>query len=175
MTRGRIVDQVHGILAGQRIAFDVAADGRSFRVPVPGGSAAVEIDFEGPEGDRSVVRLRSRVLEALDVSAENRLEILEHLNALNQTALFGRFFLDADRSTIVLEHELLGDDMSADELFNALYRVGLTADQTDDDLQRALGTGRRAVELEATTGGSEAPGWEWQSQRQSPDPTTGPR
>ena len=176
MARGRVVDQVHGILAGRRIEFDVGTDGRSFRVPVPGGSAAVEIEFEEPGGERTVVRLRSHVLEALDVGPENRLEILEHLNALNQSALFGRFFLDVDRSTIVLEHELLGDDMSEDELFNALYTVGLTADQTDDDLQRALGTGRRAVELEAAADPPGPSGAGWESHDRRPGgPTTGPR
>jgi hypothetical protein len=168
MARGRVVDQVHGILAGRHVAFDVAADGRSFHVPVPGGSAAVEIDFDERSGEGTVVHLRSLVLDAVDVRDDNRLEVLEHLNALNQTTLFGRFFLDADRSTIVLEYELLGDDMSADELFNALYTVGLVADQTDDELQRALGTGRRSVDSEPGPAGHQpSAGRPW-TPRQTP-------
>ena len=90
-------------------------------MPVPQGSAAVDIDFDTLERGQGVVRLRAHVLEQVDVREDNRLEILEHLNALNQSALFGRFYLDADRTTIVLEHELLADDLDASELMNALF------------------------------------------------------
>src|SRR5688572_10140748 len=110
MTRGKVVEQVHGILAGEKIAFEVGPDGRSFRVPVPSGSAAVAIDFDAWGRGRTMIRLRAHVLEEVVVEQSNRLDILEHLNSLSQTALFGRFYLDADRSTIILEHELLGDD-----------------------------------------------------------------
>jgi len=129
----------------------------------------VEIDFDEWGRGRTMVRLRSHVLEGLDVLSENRLDVLEHINALNQSALFGRFYLDADRSTIVLEHELLGEDLNADELINALYAIGLVADQTDDDLQRELGTGRRAVELPPAEndGGSVRAVWQWPTYRQT--------
>lgn len=160
MTRGAIIDQVHGILAGERVRFMVGEDGRRFHVPVPQGSAAVDIDFEPWGRSQTLVRLRTRVLEEVDVDAKNRLEVLEHVNSLNQSTLFGRFYLDADRSTIMLEHELLGTDLDASELINALYTMGLVADQTDDDLQRALGTGRRAVEV--SPDGNDSPGsWGW--------------
>jgi hypothetical protein len=159
MTRGRVIEQAHGILAGERVAYEVSADGRRFRVPVPAGSAAVEIDFDVWARDRTMIRLRAHVLEDVEVRDSNRVDILEHLNALNQTALFGRFYLDADRSTIVLEHELLGDDLDAVELINALYTLGLVADQTDDELQRSVGTGRRAIELPPES--ANASRWSW--------------
>src|SRR4051812_12602930 len=91
MARGRIIEQVHGILAGERVAFEVGDDGRSFHVPVPAGTAAVDIDFDAWGRDHTMVRLRSHVLEAVEIDSRNRLEVLEHLNALNQSALFGRF------------------------------------------------------------------------------------
>jgi hypothetical protein len=164
MNRGRIIEQVHGILAGERVVFEVASDGCRFHVPVPQGSAAVDIDFHPWARGRTLIRLHAHVLVELDVREDNRLDILEHLNSLNQSSLFGRFFLDADRSTIVLEHELLGDDLDADELVNALYTVGMLADQTDDELQRSLGTGRRAVEIPAAQ--DAPPAWIWPVQRQ---------
>ncbi len=154
--RGKIIEQVHGILAGERVAFDVSADGRRFNLPVPDGSAAVEIDFEILPRGANVIRLRALVLRDVQVDADNRLEILEHLNALNQTALFGRFYLDADRASIVLQHELLGDDLDAGELLNAVTAVGASADQTDDELQQLLGTGVRAIEMSADVGSSDA-------------------
>ena len=161
MNRGRVIEQVHGILAGEGVSFGVADDGRSFHVPVPAGSAAVQIAFDEWGRGRTMIRLRANVLIELEVADDNRLEILEQLNALNQSALFGRFYLDADRSTIMLEHELLGDFLDADELMNALYSVGQIADQSDDQLQVALGTGRRAIELPDQGLGDGSAEWPW--------------
>jgi len=162
MTTERLIQQVHGILARERISFEAGDDGCSFHVPVPQGSAAVDIDFDTLGRGQNVVRLRANVLEQVDVRLENRLEILEHLNALNQSALFGRFYLDADRTTIMLEHELLADDLDASELMNALFTVGLVADQTDDELQRALGTGQRRFEVPPPLHSDPgAPAWDW--------------
>jgi len=99
-----------------------------------------------------MISLRSEVLVDVEVTEESRLQILEHLNALNQSSLFGRFYLDADRSTIVLRHDLLGDELQADELINALYTVGLLADQTDDELMHEIGTGIRASDAAGREG-----------------------
>jgi hypothetical protein len=156
MTPAKVIEQVHGILARALVAFEVSADGAGFHVPVPQGSAAVDIDFDTLGRGQSVVRLRAHVLDEVDTRSDNRLEILEHLNALNQSALFGRFYLDADHTTIMLQHELLADDLDASELMNALFTVGLVADQTDDELQRALGTGRRRFELPAGSHADDA-------------------
>src|SRR4051794_35551194 len=169
MRRGKIIEQVHGILAGERVEFEVRDDGRAFHVPVPSGSAAVDIDFDRWGRDRTLMRLRACVLQDVEVDADNRLEILEHLNALNQTAVFGRFYLDADRSTVVLAHELLGDELDADELLHALYTLGVVADQTDDELQRALGTGRRAMEPSATDPSAGPATWSSPGWSRSPD------
>ncbi|MGI8729266.1 MAG: YbjN domain-containing protein [Solirubrobacteraceae bacterium] len=169
MKTSQVIEQVHGILARERITFTVGDDACGFHVPVPQGSAAVDIDFDTLGRGQSVVRLRAHVLEQVDVRPENRLEILEHLNALNQSALFGRFYLDADRTTIMLEHELLADDLDASELMNALFTVGLVADQTDDELQRSLGTGRRRFEIPPSAYGDDMARWE-RPRDDRPDP-----
>lgn len=138
---------MHGVLARADIRFALSDDRNSFLVPVPHGSAAVLIDFHDWSRGQTMISLRSDVLVDVHVTPENRLEVLEHLNALNQSSLFGRFYLDADGSTIVLRHDLLGDELDAEELINALYTVGLLADQTDDELMQELGTGSRASDV----------------------------
>jgi hypothetical protein len=148
----RIIQQVHGILAREDVRFALSADRESFLVPVPHGSAAVLIDFHPWGRGQTMISLRSEVLVDVEVTEESRLQILEHLNALNQSSLFGRFYLDADRSTIVLRHDLLGDELQADELINALYTVGLLADQTDDELMHEIGTGIRASDAAGREG-----------------------
>jgi hypothetical protein len=127
-------------------------DRRSYLVPVPHGSAAVVIDFHPWGRGQTMISLRSEVLADVELTEENRLQVLEHMNALNQTSLFGRFYLDADRATIVLRHDLLGDELQTEELINALYTVGVLADQTDDELRHELGTGRRAADIAADGG-----------------------
>jgi hypothetical protein len=143
----RIIEQVHGILVREGVQFSVAGDKRSFLLPVPGGSAAVKVQFHAWGKSQTMISLSSEVLIEVELTDENRLSVLEHLNALNQSALFGRFFLDADRSTIMLQYDLLGDDLDSSELLNALHSVGFLADQTDDELMEELGTGRRAADV----------------------------
>ena len=152
MSNQRIIQQVHGILAREDVRFALSADRESFLVPVPHGSAAVLIDFHPWGRGQTMISLRSEVLVDVEVTEESRLQILEHLNAHNQSSLFGRFYLDADRSTIVLRHDLLGDELQADELINALYTVGLLADQTDDELMHEIGTGIRASDAAGREG-----------------------
>jgi hypothetical protein len=152
MASQRIIEQVHGILAREDVRFVLGDNRSSFFVPVPHGSAAVLIDFHPWGRSQTMISLRADVLVALQVDEQNRLQILEHMNALNQTSLFGRFYLDADRSTIVLRHDLLGDQLQSEELINALYTVGLTADQADDELMHEFGTGKRASDASVIEG-----------------------
>jgi hypothetical protein len=143
----RVIEHVHGILVRERVRFNVADDGQSFLVPVPHGSAAVVVTFHDWGRGQTMISLRAEVLVNVDVKKSNRLETLELLNALNQTALFGRFYLDADRATIQLDYDLLGDELDSEELMNALYTVGIVADETDDQLLTQLGTGERASDV----------------------------
>lgn len=162
----RVIEQVHGILGRGEIRFVLSDDRGSYRVPVPGGSAVVLIDFHDWGRGQTMISLRSEVLVEVEVDEGNRLEVLEHLNALNQGSLFGRFHLDADGTTVVLQHDLLGDKLQAEELINALYTVGLLADQADDQLLHEFGSGTRASDM-ATDGelfvdfqDQSAPGWD---------------
>lgn len=147
MTAPRIIEQVHGILGRAEIGFVLGQDRVSYLVPVPGGSAAVLIEFHDWGRDQTMISLRSEVLVEVEVGEDNRVQVLEHLNALNQASLFGRFHLDADMSTVVLQHDLLGDHLQSDELINALFTVGVLADDADDQLLREFGSGKRAVDL----------------------------
>lgn len=147
-----VIEQVHGILARAEIRFALSDDRRTYLVPVPAGSAAVLIDFHRWGRAQTMISLSSEVLVDVEVTELNRLQILEHLNALNQTSLFGRFHVDADRSTIVLQHDLLADELQGEELINALYTVGHLADQADDQLKKEFGTGLRAADIAATDG-----------------------
>jgi hypothetical protein len=148
----RVIEQVHGILARAEIRFALGDDRVTYLVPVPGGSAVVWIHFHPWGRAQTMISLRSEVLVDVEVTEENRLQVLEHLNALNQTSLFGRFHLDADRSTVILQHDLLGDELQAEELINALYTVGVLADQADDQLLREFGSGTRASDHAAREG-----------------------
>src|SRR6187397_1833983 len=127
MPNERVIEQVHGILARAEIRFVLSDDRRRYLVPVPGGSAVVLIDFHPWGREQTMISLRSEVLVDVVVTEENRLQVLEHLNAYNQTSLFGRFHLDADGTTVILQHDLLGDELQAEELINALYTVGVLA------------------------------------------------
>lgn len=164
----RVIEQVHGILARAEIRFALSDDRVSYLVPVPAGSAVVLIDFHAWGRAQTMISLRSEVLVDVAVTEDNRLQVLEHLNALNQTSLFGRFHLDADGTTVVLQHDLLGDELQAEELINALYTVGVLADQADDQLLREFGSGARASDRAASEGplveffDESAPRWEVQ-------------
>ena len=148
MPSQRVIEQVHGILARAEIRFALGQDRSSYLVPVPGGSAAVVINFHDWGRGQTMISLRSDVLVDVEVGEQNRIQVLEHLNALNQASLFGRFHLDADLSTVVLQHDLLGDHLQSDELINALFTVGVLADDADDQLLREFGSGLRAVDLD---------------------------
>ena len=51
-----------------------------------------------------------------------------------------------EAKSIVLEHDLLGNDLDADELMGALRTLASMADDLDDKLRTAIGTGRSAQE-----------------------------
>jgi hypothetical protein len=148
----RVIEQVHGILARAEIRFALSDDRLRYLVPVPGGSAVVLIDFVPWGREQTMISMRSEVLVDVEVTEENRLQVLEHLNALNQTALFGRFHLDADGTTVILEHDLLGDELQTEELISALYTIGMLADQADDQLLHEFGSGTRASDRAANEG-----------------------
>jgi T3SS (YopN, CesT) and YbjN peptide-binding chaperone 1 len=138
----RVIQQVYGILSMNKVEFKTDDGGKSFLVPY--GSAGVFVDFRDWSDGQTLVNLHAFVLDQVDVAEERRLKILEELNEVNKANYLGKVYLDVDAKTIVLEHDLLGNDLDADELMGALRTVASMADDLDDQLREAIGTGRSA-------------------------------
>jgi hypothetical protein len=139
----RIVEQVSGILSMNNLKFTTAQDGQSFLVP--NGSTGVFIDFV-EWGHGTLIGLRAIVLEQVDGSGDRKQKILEALNEKNRTVPFGCFYFDPSASLIVYDHHLIGDQLQAVELIAALAAIGSGADQMDDELRDAVGSGVRATD-----------------------------
>jgi Putative bacterial sensory transduction regulator len=138
----RVIQQVYGILSMNKVEFRTDESGKSFLVPY--GSAGVFVDFRDWSDGQTLVNLHAFVLDQVDVADERRLKILEELNEVNKANYLGKVYLDVDTTTIVLEHDLLGNDLDADELMGALRTLATMADDLDDRLRQAIGTGRSA-------------------------------
>ena len=152
MPKERVVYQVRGILAEEKIAVERYTTGGAYRFRV--GSAVVEIDFYDWDDGQTIVSLQADVLVNLDLNEDALRSAYEHINALNHMTKFGKFYIDVDRHAIVLEHDLLGDELDASELLNALRTVGKHADESDDLLRGRLGTGDRAGDVEGLAAGA---------------------
>jgi hypothetical protein len=140
----RVIQQVYGILSMNKVEFKTDAAGTSFLVPY--GSAGVFVDFRDWSDGQTLIHLHAVVLEQVDAGDERRPKILEELNEVNKTTYVGKVYLDPDAKTIVLEHDLLGNDLDADELMGVLRTLATLADDLDDKLRTAIGTGRSARE-----------------------------
>jgi hypothetical protein len=159
----RVIQQVDGILGMNDVTFTTLENKRSFLVQY--GSAGVFIDFFpwGDSGDSTVVNLHAAVLEQVDSSGERKQKILEAMNAKNGSVAFARFHFDEEQSTITLEYHLLGDQLESRELMNGLSVVAVLADQVDDELREAIGSGVRAEDVwnraqeDATKPGASGP------------------
>ncbi len=138
----RVIQQVYGILSMNKVEFRTDDAGKSFLVPY--GSAGVFVDFRDWGDGKTLISLHALVLDQVDVSDERRPKVLQELNEVNETTYLGKVYLDADRQAIVLEHDLLGDHLDADELMDTLRTVASMADELDDKLREAIGTGRSA-------------------------------
>jgi type III secretion system-like peptide-binding chaperone len=138
----RVIQQVYGILSMNKVEFRTDEGGKSFLVPY--GSAGVFVDFRDWGEGETLVNIHAFVLDQVDVSDERRPKILEELNEVNKTNYLGKVYLDVDEKTIVLEHDVLGGHLDADELMSALRTVATMADDLDDELREKVGTGRSA-------------------------------
>jgi T3SS (YopN, CesT) and YbjN peptide-binding chaperone 1 len=151
----RIIQQVSGILGMNNIPFRTDESQSSFLVP--SGSAGVFISFVD-FGESTLVALRSVVLEQVDGSGERKLKTLEALNEKNRTVPFGCFYFDPDAGFVVYDYHLLGDQLQAEELMNALTAIAMTADRVDDEIRDAIGSGVRATDVwNAAQGNSSEP------------------
>jgi hypothetical protein len=150
----RVVEQVHGILGLGGVPFSMSDDRSSFLVL--SGSARMIIVFRR-WGESVVVSTRSVVLDEVDSSGDRLLQIYERLNALNEERFFGKLYLQKP-GTIMLEYDLLGDQLDAQELLHALSTISSMADELDDVLSTELGTGVKAEEIaKRAQGGGDGP------------------
>jgi hypothetical protein len=146
----RLAEQVHGILSRKGVQFATDDDGMSFEVPYESTACQIEArDW----GEQLVIEVKAVVLENLDATGDRRGKILERLNEINRDGVFGTIYLagDENAAVIFLEHQLLGDELEAAELMNALSCVATRADGLDDDLMKELNTGERWSDVEART------------------------
>jgi hypothetical protein len=128
------IARVREYLDGLGVVFETA-DGGTLKVDA--GTTAVYIHVEDVAA-RRVVSLMAPVLVGVDAGEARLCELL----TLNSELRFGKFSWHADRRTVTVEYELLGDFLDRDELAVALQAVGEIADTCDERLQPLLG-GRR--------------------------------
>jgi hypothetical protein len=133
------------ILRAERMPVRQIEDGVLLGVQT--GSSAVYIDAAELSAG-ILLRLHAAVLQRVDgVTEADVAAVLDRLNTLNITRSFGRFVYRPLQRTILLEYELFAGEMEPAPFLNALRHVAALADDVDDDLQRTLGTGRRATEV----------------------------
>lgn len=63
-------------------------------------------------------------------------------NSLNQDQMFGRWVYYPEKGSIVVEHELVGDELDPPEILGAVVTVAHSADRWDDEIQEDLGAGK---------------------------------
>jgi hypothetical protein len=131
------MDQIAGILTRNEIPFQVDSDGAEYRVLF--GSSAVFISVRAwAEG--TVVHMRAPVIIGFELEPHMGTAYFA-VNDLNYELYFAKFCVLAgeDRGSISVEHDLLGDDLQASELMNALELLAQLADDNDDRLQADIG------------------------------------
>lgn len=106
------------------------------------GSSLVTVSVIAAE-DELITVIRAAVLDRLDVRQAHERGVLHHLNALNCRLHLGMFCLYEEARTIVLEHQILGKSPDPRGLLLAITSLAQTADDADDGLRKALGSGRR--------------------------------
>ena len=82
---------------------------------------------------RTLLRILAPILVEVDVSPE----LHERLGELNNTTIFGKFYV-RDR-TVFIEHNLLGESLDTGAFRAALASVAHHADHLDEPLRAAFG------------------------------------
>lgn len=141
-----VADQVAGILARNEIPFSEREDGLEYAVTR--GSAVVFVTFR--DASVPIVSMSSPVLQDIDLE-ENIAAALICVNQLNCDQLFAKFCIYPD-GTLRLEHDLLGEELSAGDLVASLAHISKMADDLDDQLAEELGGVRFESALDAVQG-----------------------
>lgn len=137
------IEQVAGILVREGLAFQTLPGGDSYRVEL--GEDAVFINFHPWQGD-VCISLLSFALQ--DIDADEAPGAITHaeLGDLNDRHHFVKWtFLDG---ALMAEHDLLGTDLQACELLNAIYALAGATAETVHDLGEQTGGLRWAAACE---------------------------
>jgi len=139
MSAVRVRRRIAAILESNALPCTESDAGFSLRF----SSAIVHVGLE-MLGDQVLVQLRSDVLR--DVSPNATTRVLEELNSLNCSTLFGKWVYHIAQHVVALEYDLLGDHLHENELMTALTMVARLADRHDDLLQAQFGGRKAAVD-----------------------------
>lgn len=142
------MDQIAGIFTRNEVPFSSAQDGSDYRVLY--GSTAVFVSAR-PYRDGTVIHCDAPVVIDFDLD-QNAGTAFFAVNDLNREVYFAKFVVhttDGGRGTISAEVDLLGDDLQASELLNALSVAAELADTHDDRLQADIGGKTYAEVLQA--------------------------
>lgn len=135
MSKSAVIDQVAGILTRADVPFQMSADGDEYRVLR--GSTAVFIRV-ADWGEGTVVHFWAPVAGGIDLKdADNFGGLHIVANDLNREQYFLKWVVSSDDEndgSISIEYDLLGDELDAHELLNALGEVSGAADHFDDEI-----------------------------------------
>lgn len=145
------IEQVAGILVREDLRFEVSEDRRTYRLLF--GSAAVFIAFQRWLDESVVITVYSPILQDIDEESPGAAQALNMLNALNAKHFFSKFTFQ--HGVLLAEYDLLGDNLQASELKNALFAIASAADELDDALLGQLGGKRYDTALEEWSDGGE--------------------
>jgi hypothetical protein len=142
------MDQIAGILTRNEIPFVQNSDGSEYRVLYESTGVFISVR---PFRDGTVVHLEAPVVVELDLNDKGGGAFWE-ANQLNSKAYFGKFTVHSQdgRGTLCVELDVLGDDLQASELTNALMIVAELADENDDRLEAEIGGKTYAEVLNAS-------------------------
>ena len=143
MTTRASIEQVAGILVREGLRFQTHEDGDSYRLLF--GEDAVFIHFESV-GDHVRIALSSPALQDIDEDGAGAAIALNELNRLNVEHRFVKWVFD--EGTLIAGVDLLGDDLQASELRNAVYTLAGTVSQVAEELEERVGGSRYGELLE---------------------------
>jgi type III secretion system-like peptide-binding chaperone len=139
-----LVTRVVDALANAGLEVDVSQDGARFRVRR--GSAAIHGELAEIDGELAV-RLVAPLLSDVAGETSRTCRVLEELNRLSQTVPLVRFTYDAEERAVLMLHDVFIGDRPPEDVVLTVVRMGIAADEFDDRLQVALGTGLRLADV----------------------------
>ena len=146
----RVQQQVFAAVAQSGLTH--VQDGDVIRVlapPIEGENQSTEIRVKSSEHSNGnvVVYMMAPVLGELPTDDEAIMAKAHMIcNSLNQDQMFGRWVYYPDEGSIVVEHELVGEDLDPSEIMGTLLTVAHSADRWDDVIQKDLGAGERVLQ-----------------------------